>query len=124
LNNLNQIPLVKQAEKALKVTYLEARLFKTTLIGTEHLLLAILKDEDNLVTKTLEKFNVDYTVVRDELKNLLTEEPRAQAPNNPLDDDNDDDGGTFGASGGGTKKVSDSKSKTPVLDNFGRDLTR
>jgi ATP-dependent Clp protease ATP-binding subunit ClpC len=124
LNNLNQIPLVKQAEKALKVTYLEARLFKTTLIGTEHLLLAILKDEDNLVTKTLEKFNVDYTVVRDELKNLLTEEPRAQAPNNPLDDDNDDDGGTFGASGGGTKKVSDSKSKTPVLDNFGRDLTK
>jgi ATP-dependent Clp protease ATP-binding subunit ClpC len=99
-------------------------LFKTTLIGTEHLLLAILKDEDNLVTKTLEKFNVDYTVVRDELKNLLTEEPRAQAPNNPLDDDNDDDGGTFGASGGGTKKVSDSKSKTPVLDNFGRDLTK
>lgn len=124
LNNLNQIPLVKQAEKALKVTYLEARLFKTTLIGTEHLLLAILKDEDNLVTKTLEKFNVDYTVVRDELKNLLTEEPRAQAPNNPLDDDNDDDGGAFGASGGGTKKVTDSKSKTPVLDNFGRDLTK
>ena len=52
--NLNQIPLVKQAEKALKVTYLEARLFKTSLIGTEHLLLAILKDEDNIVTKTLE----------------------------------------------------------------------
>ncbi len=120
--NLNQIPLVKQAEKALKVTYLEARLFKTNLIGTEHLLLAILKDEDNIVTKTLEKFNVDYTAVRDELKNLLTEEPRAQAPSNPLDDDNDDDGGSFG--GGGTKKVTDTKSKTPVLDNFGRDLTK
>jgi ATP-dependent Clp protease ATP-binding subunit ClpC len=119
--NLNQIPLVKQAEKALKVTYLEARLFKTNLIGTEHLLLAILKDEDNIVTKTLEKFNVNYNSVRDELKNLLTEEPRAQAQNNPLDDDNDDDGGTFGS---GTKKVADTKSKTPVLDNFGRDLTR
>lgn len=121
--NLNQIPLVKQAEKALKVTYLEARLFKTTLIGTEHLLLAILKDEENIVTKTLERYQVDYGTVRDELKNLLTEEPRAQASNNPLDDDNDDDGGTFGGSGG-TKKVSDSKSKTPVLDNFGRDLTK
>jgi ATP-dependent Clp protease ATP-binding subunit ClpC len=120
--NLNQIPLVKQAEKALKVTYLEARLFKTTLIGTEHLLLAILKDEENIVTKTLERYQVDYGTVRDELKNLLTEEPRAQASNNPLDDDNDDDGGTFG--GGGAKKVSDSKSKTPVLDNFGRDLTK
>ena len=122
--NLNQIPLVKQAEKALKITYLEARLFKTTLIGTEHLLLAILKDEDNIVTKTLERFNVDYGKVRDELKNLLTEEPRAQAPNNPLDDDNDEEGGTFGGGGTGAKKVADSKSKTPVLDNFGRDLTK
>jgi ATP-dependent Clp protease ATP-binding subunit ClpC len=121
--NLNQIPLVKQAEKALKVTYLEARLFKTTLIGTEHLLLAILKDEENIVTKTLERYHVNYGTVRDELKNLLTEEPRAQASNNPLDDDNDDDGGTFGGSGG-AKKVTDSKSKTPVLDNFGRDLTK
>jgi ATP-dependent Clp protease ATP-binding subunit ClpC len=120
--NLNQIPLVKQAEKALKVTYLEARLFKTNLIGTEHLLLAILKDEDNIVTKTLEKFNVNYTIVRDELKNLLTEEPRAQASGNPLDDDNDEDSGTFGSTG--SKKVSDTKSKTPVLDNFGRDLTK
>jgi len=120
--NLNQIPLVKQAEKALKVTYLEARLFKTSLIGTEHLLLAILKDEENIVTKTLEKFHVDYQTVKDELKNLLTEEPRAQAQNNPLDDDNDEDGGTFGS--GGTKKVSDTKTKTPVLDNFGRDLTK
>jgi len=123
--NLNQIPLVKQAERALKVTYLEARLFKTNLIGTEHLLLAILKDDDNIVTKTLEKFNVSYSIVRDELKNLLTEEPRAQASSNPLDDDNDDDGGTFGGGGaGGAKKVSDTKSKTPVLDNFGRDLTK
>jgi ATP-dependent Clp protease ATP-binding subunit ClpC len=125
LTNLNQIPLVKQAEKALKVTYLEARNFKTTLIGTEHLLLAILKDEDNIVTRALEVYKVDYTTVREELKNLLTEEPKAQAPNNPLDDDNDDDGGSFGSSSGGsTKKQSDSKSKTPVLDNFGRDLTK
>ena len=122
--NLNQIPLVKQAEKALKVTYLEARLFKTSLIGTEHLLLAILKDEDNIVTKTLENLNVNYTTVRDELKNLLTEEPRAQAPSNPMDDENDEDGGTFGGASGGTKKVGDTKSKTPVLDNFGRDLTK
>lgn len=120
--NLNQIPLVKQAERALKVTYLEARLFKTNLIGTEHLLLAILKDDDNIVTKTLEKFNVNYSVIRDELKNLLTEEPRAQASSNPMDDDNDEDGGTFG--GSGSKKVADTKSKTPVLDNFGRDLTK
>jgi ATP-dependent Clp protease ATP-binding subunit ClpC len=122
--NLNQIPFVKQAEKALKVTYLEAKLFKSNLIGTEHLLLAILKDEDNIVTKTLEKFNVDHNSVREDLKNMFSDEPRAQAQNNPLDDDGDEEGGTFGSGAGGTKKVSDTKSKTPVLDNFGRDLTK
>ncbi|MFN4122014.1 MAG: ATP-dependent Clp protease ATP-binding subunit [Flavobacteriales bacterium] len=122
--NLNQIPFVKQAEKVLKVTYLEAKVFKSNLIGTEHLLLAILKDEDNIVTKTLEKFNVDHSAVRDELKNKASEEPRAQAPN-PMDDDPDDDGGAFGGgASGGAKKTGDSKSKTPVLDNFGRDLTK
>lgn len=121
--NVNQIPLVKQAEKALKLTYLEAKLFKNNLIGTEHLLLAILKDTDNLVTKTLERMGVDYNAVREELKSQLTgETPKAEAQNNPLDDDNDDDGGSFG--GSSSKKPSDSKSKTPVLDNFGRDLTK
>ena len=119
--NLNQIALVKQTEKALKITYLEARSFKTNLIGTEHLLLAILKDEDNIVTKTFEKLNINYHTVREELKSILTEEPKAQAQNNPLDDDNDDDAGSFGSS---SKKPTDSKSKTPVLDNFGRDLTK
>jgi ATP-dependent Clp protease ATP-binding subunit ClpC len=123
--NLNQIPFVKQAEKVLKVTYLEAKVFKSNLIGTEHLLLAILKDDENVVTKTLEKFNIDHISVRDELRNAQHDEPRAKAPNNPLDDDQDDDGGAFGgASGGSSKKTGDSKSKTPVLDNFGRDLTK
>jgi len=121
--NINQIPFVKQAEKALKLTYLEAKLFKSNLIGTEHLLLAILKDEENIVTKTLEKFNVDQNSAREDLKNILSDEPRAQAQNNPLDDDGDDEGGTFGSSGA-AKKPGDSKSKTPVLDNFGRDLTK
>ena len=120
--NINQIPLVKQAEKALKLTYLEAKLFKNNLIGTEHLLLAILKDSENIVTKSLERLGVDYNAVREELKSQLTgETPKAEAQNNPLDDDNDEEGGSFG---GAAKKPSDSKSKTPVLDNFGRDLTK
>ena len=65
-NNFNQsgnIPLVKQAERALKITYLEAKLFKSTLIGTEHLLLSILKDDDNVITNVFEEFNVDYETV-------------------------------------------------------------
>ena len=58
LNSLSHIPLVKQAEKTLKFTYLEAKVFKAPQIGTEHLLLCILKDNDNVVTKTLSRFIV------------------------------------------------------------------
>jgi ATP-dependent Clp protease ATP-binding subunit ClpC len=120
VSNLANIPLVKQAERALKITYLEAKLFKSQIIGTEHLLLSILKDEDNVATKALHKFNVDYETVKNELDSY-NGDPRAEFPGTPADDDNDDDSGTFGSS---TKKVTDSKSKTPVLDNFGRDLTK
>jgi len=125
------IPLVKQAERILKITYLEAKTFKATLVGTEHLLLSILKDQDNVATRALKSFSVDYQIVRDELENmsgLLSERdlPKAELPSQ---DDDDDDrafgGGSGGASGGGSaKKPGESKSKTPVLDNFGRDLTK
>jgi ATP-dependent Clp protease ATP-binding subunit ClpC len=64
------IPLVKQAERILKITYLEAKTFKATLVGTEHLLLSILKDQDNVATRSLKSFNVDYQIVRDELENM------------------------------------------------------
>ncbi|HVA99102.1 MAG TPA: Clp protease N-terminal domain-containing protein, partial [Bacteroidia bacterium] len=67
MNNLTNIPLVKQAERALKITYLEAKLFKSPIIGTEHLLLSILKDEDNVATKAMHRFNVDYEIVKQEL---------------------------------------------------------
>ncbi len=59
-----QLPLIKQAEKALKITYLEAKSLKSDLIGTEHLLLALLKDTDNLPSKTLKGFNVVYEDVK------------------------------------------------------------
>ncbi len=121
------LPLVKQAERALKLTYLEAKMFNSELIGTEHLLLAILKDEDNIVTTTLGTYGVDYDAVRDELKTILSgqssqtmDDPRAELPGSSADDD--DEGRFMG--GGGAKKVADSKSRTPVLDNFGRDLTK
>jgi len=131
--NLGNIPLVKQAEKVLKITYLEAKLFKSPTIGTEHLLLSILKDEDNVATRSLSKFRVDYDTVREELEERGAGEnypgndlntPRAEFPG-PSDDDDEDMGGSFsGGGGGGPRRASDSKSKTPVLDNFGRDLTK
>jgi len=57
LKNLKNIPLTRQSEKVLKITYLEAKIFKSKIIGTEHLLLSILRDEDNIATQILDKFD-------------------------------------------------------------------
>jgi ATP-dependent Clp protease ATP-binding subunit ClpC len=122
-NNLSNIPLTKQAEKALKITYLEAKVFKSDVIGTEHLLLSILKDEDNIATQILNQYGITYEIVKEEL-DMIKSNFKSETPHNPAEDDpysKEDDGGT-GITGG--KKGSDSKSKTPVLDNFGRDLTK
>ena len=64
IGGLSNIPLVKQAEKVLKITYLEAKIFKSAIIGTEHLLLSILKDENNAATKALQHFNVNYDMLK------------------------------------------------------------
>lgn len=128
----DKITLIKQAEKMLKITFLEAKLFKSPNIDTEHVLLSILKDEDNLATRTLHRFRVDYESVKNEVDAILansdpsaatgTITPKAQGPQST--DDDDDDSSSFQAGGGGQRKQGDSKSKTPVLDNFGRDLTK
>ena len=123
------IPLVKQAEKILKITYLEAKIFKSSIIGTEHLLLSILKDDDNVATKALGSFNVDYEIAKEEFETILLEDtdidiPRSEFPTSSEDDEDDAFASSGGDSGGGVKKQGDSKSKTPVLDNFGRDLTK
>ena len=124
----DNLPLIKQAERALKITYLEAKLFNSEMIGTEHLLLAILKDENNLVTKTFVMYAVNYETVKDELKAILTNgneerrfDPQDILPKDDDDEDPDEGGKSFS---GAPKKAQDSKSKTPVLDNFGRDITK
>jgi ATP-dependent Clp protease ATP-binding subunit ClpC len=122
------IPLVKQAERVLKITYLEAKSFQATLVGTEHLLLSILKDQDNVATRSLRAMGVEYSNVREEVENLSgrakdEELPRSEFPG-AADDEDDERSFTGGGGGGGSKKPGESKSKTPVLDNFGRDLTR
>ncbi len=125
---LSNIPLVKQAEKVLKITYLEAKVLKNNIIGTEHLLLSILKGEDNIATNALNALNINYESVKDEVMilNIAEDEtPKADFPNTPPEDEgNEGDGGKgFMGSSSGAPKGS-SKSKTPVLDNFGRDLTK
>jgi ATP-dependent Clp protease ATP-binding subunit ClpC len=114
----SNIPLVKQAEKVLKITYLEAKLYKSSLIGTEHLVMSILKEEESLACKVLNKYGVIYESAKEELMNMMEDEkrmPRAEFPGS-----SSEEGGEFGAQ----RKPADPKSKTPVLDNFGRDLTK
>ncbi len=122
VKNLANIPLTRQSEKVLKITYLEAKIFKSQLIGTEHLLLSILRDEDNLATQILEKFDVNYDVVK-ELLEYQIENPVASSD---TDDPDEDSSKLFGSSTGKSESSSKGteKSRTPVLDNFGRDLTR
>ena len=129
VGNMGNIPLVKQAEKVLKITYLEAKLFQSAIIGTEHLLLSILKDENNVATRSLNHFNVDYELVKEELDQMLQKpskpsEPKAEFPGTGSSDDDEDEGQNFGRGSSSPKRPTDSKSKTPVLDNFGRDLTK
>jgi ATP-dependent Clp protease ATP-binding subunit ClpC len=128
-SQLSNLPLVKQAEKVLKITYLEAKVLKNNVIGTEHLLLSILKGEDNVATNALNALNVNYEAVKDEVMilNIVEDEtPKADFPNSPPEDGDDegDSGKSFMGNAPGKPKGGDSKSKTPVLDNFGRDLTK
>ena len=127
VKNLANIPLTRQSEKVLKITYLEAKIFKSQLIGTEHLLLSILRDEDNIATQILEKFDVNYDVVK-ELLEYQNENPMAASETDDPDEESSRmfGGGSSGGSGSGgpKEKKGTEKSRTPVLDNFGRDLTR
>ncbi len=119
--------LTRQAERALKTTFLEAKLFQSSSINTAHLLLCILRNENDPTTKLLHKLKVDYDGVKEQFKFMITSDddmvdgPTAESFPSDSDDTSEGKESTFGATSGqkGTKK-----SKTPVLDNFGRDLTQ
>ncbi|HRH33982.1 MAG TPA: ATP-dependent Clp protease ATP-binding subunit, partial [Catalimonadaceae bacterium] len=128
VKNLVNIPLTKQAEKVLKITYLEARISKSELIGTEHLLLSILRDGDNLATQILNRFDVNYDLVKETLhyhSPSTSSGPESPKASSDTDDNDDDRGASYGTPPGKeTNKPGAEKSRTPVLDNFGRDLTK
>jgi ATP-dependent Clp protease ATP-binding subunit ClpC len=119
--NINSLPLTKQAEKVIRVTVLEAKALKSPTVETEHLMLSILKNKENIATQILNQFDVDYDLFRQELGVMKSNDPRAE-----YQEENDDDfdeekkysGSKSRQAGGATK------SKTPVLDNFGRDITK
>lgn len=123
VKNLANIPLTRQSEKVLKITYLEAKIFKSQLIGTEHLLLSILRDEDNIATQILEKFDINYDVVK-ELLEYQTDNPMGSSDTDDPDEDSSRIFSSSSSSGRESSSKGAEKSRTPVLDNFGRDLTR
>ncbi len=122
VKNMANIPLTRASEKVLKITYLEAKIFKAQLIGTEHLLLSILRDPDNLATQILNKYDVVYDVVKEMLEYQIDQPMAASDTDDPDEDSSKIFGG--GSMGGGKEKKGVEKSRTPVLDNFGRDLTK
>jgi ATP-dependent Clp protease ATP-binding subunit ClpC len=127
-NHKKNLHLTRQAERALKTTFLEAKLFQGKSINTAHLLLCILRNENDPTTKLLIKLQLDYETVKEQFKYMLTEsdDNYSNLPSSETfpDDSKDEEGpieeNPFTVK---TDKKSKTKSKTPVLDNFGRDLT-
>ena len=121
--NINSLPLTKQAEKVIRVTVLEAKALKSPLVETEHLMLSILKNKENIATQILNQFDVDYDIFRNELGMVRSNEPRSEYTEDN-DDDFEDEGRKSYSQQSRSKQSGTAKSKTPVLDNFGRDITR
>ena len=126
--------LTRQAERALKTTFLEAKLFQSPNINTAHLLLCILRNENDPTTKLLNKLKIDYDGVKDQFKFMIANDDTDYTQGPSADSFSDEDGtddatkdNPFSGSGatgsGAAAGKSNKKSKTPVLDNFGRDLT-
>jgi ATP-dependent Clp protease ATP-binding subunit ClpC len=104
---IGNLPLTKQAEKVLKITQIESKIYKADVIGTEHLLLSLLRDEDNIATQILHQFNITYDATRSELNSMLSSKGTKDTSSQQIPPD---------------RKIE--RTKTPVLDNFGRDLTK
>ena len=120
--NINSLPLTKQAEKVIRITVLEAKAVKSEFVESEHLMLSILKNKENIATQIINQFDVDYDLFKTELGFVTTEQPRSEYNE---EDDFDEEGKKFGQQKQPKGAAGNlPKTKTPVLDNFGRDITR
>ncbi len=119
--NANSVPLTKQAEKVIRLTLLEAKSYKSPQAETEHLMLSILKNKENIAAQLLQQYDVDYDAFRNELGVTKPNTPRAEF-DDAGDEDMDDEKSKYASSK--SKSQTGAKSKTPVLDNFGRDITK
>jgi len=120
--NISNLPLTKQAEKVLKLARLEAKVFKSQDIRTEHLLLSVLREEGNVAAQVLSRMNISYELLRSEMENRTGESPSGTTKETPRMSAVEPPDGEVGT--GDKPRSRQGKSKTPVLDNFGRDLTK
>ena len=129
---ISKLPLNDKADRVLKVTFLEAKALKTHVVSPEHLILSILRNKELPATKILRQFEVEYDIYKAELDYVkdekdFTEDDTLPMNQTPSDGDNFDDSGEEsgrgGYQGGRKGQGGNSKSRTPVLDNFGRDIT-
>ena len=128
-NLRKNLHLTRQAERALKTTFLEAKLFQGNSINTAHLLLCILRNENDPTTKLLEKLNLSYDIVKDQFKEQISETKDnidEITSSQTFDDESDQEENPIEENPFNVKSSTNKskKSKTPVLDNFGRDLTQ
>jgi len=125
INHKKNLHLTRQAERALKTTFLEAKLFQSELINTVHLLLCILRNENDPTTKLLLNLNVDYETVKEQFKLMLASDNNdyEELPSSSTFSDEKDDQPKENPFIPSSEPKASSKSKTPVLDNFGRDIT-
>ncbi len=107
---LGEIPFTPRAKKVLEYAVEEAQHMGHSYVGTEHLLLGLIREEEGVAARVLENLGLRLDVVREEVLNLLGEGQQQQQ------------GGAAPAAGG-SGSPSRTKSKTPTLDEFGRDLT-
>src|SRR5665811_379234 len=120
--NINSLPLTKQAEKVIRITVLEAKANKSPLVESEHLMLSILKNKENIATQILNQFDVDYDMFKNELGYVKTD-PKAEFQDDE-GEEFDEERKSYSQQRSSKGAPAQAKSKTPVLDNFGRDITR
>ena len=125
INHKKNLHLTRQAERALKTTFLEAKLFQSELISTVHLLLCILRNENDPTTKLLLNLNVDYETVKEQFKLMLASDDNdyEDLPSSSTFSDEKEDQPKENPFIQSSESRGTTKSKTPVLDNFGRDIT-
>jgi ATP-dependent Clp protease ATP-binding subunit ClpC len=121
--NINSLPLTKQAEKVIRITVLEAKTNKSPQVESEHLMLSILKNKENIATQILNQFDVDYDMFKSELGYVKTD-PKADFQDEENEDFEEERKSYSQQSRSSKSSSAQAKTKTPVLDNFGRDITR